>query len=232
MPSLNLAFAFTAGMLATINPCGWAMLPSFIAYYLGVEEIDFGERSFTQRAREGLAVGALITLGFLTVFTLMGAVITFGLRILVRYLPLGTVLIGALLTIIGVWMFFGGNLPFKLPALSPQRVRSPKAMYLFGVAYGLVSLSCTLPVFLVVVGVSIPQNTWLNVVMTFAAYGIGMAVVLMNLAVGVALFKESVAQKARVLLPYVHRLGAILLIAAGLYLLWYQGRYLPLILFG
>ncbi len=232
MPSLNLAFAFTAGMLATVNPCGWAMLPSLMAYYLGVDDDDFGARSTSARLREGLGIGALVTLGFLTVFTLMGAVITFGVRFLVRYLPLGTIVIGALLTLLGFWLLFGGKIPFSLPVFRPEKVRSPRAMYLFGLAYGLVSLSCTLPVFLAVVGVSIPQNTWFNVVLMFSAFGGGMALVLMSLAVSLALFKQGIAQKARALLPYVHRLGAALLVLAGLYLLWYQGRYLPVILGG
>ncbi len=232
MPSLNLAFAFTAGMLATVNPCGWAMLPSFIAYYLGTGEEDFVARPTVARLGEGVAVGGMVTAGFLTVFTGMGAVITFGVRFLVRYLPLGSIFIGALLTLLGLWLLFGGKIPFTLPAFTPEKARSPKAMYLFGLAYGLVSLSCTLPVFLVVVGVSIPQNTWLNVFIMFAAFGGGMALVLMSLAVSLALFKQGLAQKARRLLPYVHRLGAALLVLAGLYLLWYQGRYLPVILGG
>jgi cytochrome c biogenesis protein CcdA len=231
MTSLNLAFALTAGMLATVNPCGWAMLPSFIAYYLGTEDTDYGARPAVVRLREGLTTGVLVTLGFLTVFTVMGAVITFGLRFLVRYLPLGSIVIGALLTLLGLWLLFGGNLPFTLPALTPQKARSPKAIYLFGVAYGTVSLSCTLPVFLVIMGVSIPQNIWLNVALTFIAYGMGMAAVLVSLAVSLALMQQGLAQKTRALLPYVHRLGAVLLVLAGLYLLWYQGRYIETILF-
>ncbi len=232
MPSLNLAFAFTAGMLATVNPCGWAMLPSLIAYYLGVEDDDFEARPAAARLGEALGIGALVTLGFLTVFTVMGAVITFGVRFLVRYLPLGTIFIGALLTLIGLWLLLGGKLPLALPVFSPQRARSPKAMYTFGLAYGLVSLSCTLPVFLAVVGVSIPQNTWLNIALTFTAFGLGMAVVLISLSISLALFKQELAKKARNLLPYVHRIGAVLLVLAGLYLLWYQGRYLSVILGG
>lgn len=232
MPSLNLAFAFTAGMLATVNPCGWAMLPSLIAYYLGVDKTGFDERAPVVRLREGLSIGALVTLGFLTVFVIMGAVITFGVRILVRYLPLGSILIGALLTLLGLWLLFGGKLSFSLPAFSPQKARSPKAMYMFGLAYGLVSLSCTLPIFLAVVGVSIPQNTWFNVTLMFATFGAGVGTVLMSLVVSLAFLKQGVTQKARRLLPYVHRLGAALLVLAGLYLLWYQGRYLPLILGG
>nr|WP_290668433.1 cytochrome c biogenesis protein CcdA [Ardenticatena sp.] len=232
MPAIDLAFAFTAGMLATINPCGWAMLPSFVAYYLGTDDTNFATQPTHTRIIEGIRTGVLITLGFLTVFTLMGSIITFGLRFLVRYLPLSSVGIGVLLTLLGVWLLLGGNLPFTFPTFTPEKARSPKAMYLFGLAYGLVSLSCTLPIFLAVVGVSLPQNTWVNVLVTFAVYGSGMAFVLTSLAISLALFKQGIAKRTRHLLPYVHRIGASLLVLAGLYLIWYQGRYLPLILGG
>jgi len=232
MPSIDLAFAFTAGMLATINPCGWAMLPSFVAYYLGTDDAYFATQPTCKRVIEGIRTGGLITLGFLTVFTLMGTIITFGLRFLVRYLPLSSIGIGILLTLLGVWLFLGGHLPLTFPTFTPEKARSPKAMYLFGLAYGLVSLSCTLPIFLAVVGVSLPQNTWFNVLITFAVYGSGMAFVLTSLAISLVLFQQGIAKRARSLLPYVHRIGASLLVLAGLYLIWYQGRYLPLILGG
>lgn len=100
------------------------------------------------------------------------------------------------------------------------------------IAYGLVSLSCTLPVFLAVVGISVPQTSWLNIGAMFLTFAGGMVLVLMSVSLSLVFFEQGVAQKARALLPYVHRLGAILLIAAGLYLLWYQGRYLSIILEG
>ena len=31
------AYAFTTGMLATVNPCGFAMLPAYLSYFLGIE---------------------------------------------------------------------------------------------------------------------------------------------------------------------------------------------------
>src|SRR6266498_2748861 len=30
--------AFTAGLLATVNPCGFAMLPAFLSFYVGTAE--------------------------------------------------------------------------------------------------------------------------------------------------------------------------------------------------
>jgi len=64
----------------------------------------------------------------------------------------------------------------------------------------------------------------------FGAYGLGMASVLMAVAMGAALFKGLIAQWFQRILPYVHTIGAVLLIIAGAYLIWYQGRYLPLVL--
>ena len=66
----------------------------------------------------------------------------------------------------------------------------------------------------------------------FFSYAAGMATVLMSVALGAALLKGAVAQWFQPLVPYVHRLGAGLLVLAGLYLIWYQGRYLSLILSG
>jgi len=230
MSSLNLAFAFTAGMLATVNPCGWAMLPSFIAWHLGVDEPDFAARAPATRLLRGAAAGALVTLGFLTVFAVTGTAITLGARFLVRYLPLGAIVIGALLTLLGLRMLFGGKAPFALPLLSPRKAGAPQGMFTFGLAYGLVSLSCTLPVFLVVVGMSIPQNAWPNTALMFAAFGAGITLVLAAVSISLALFRQEVRRAARALLPHIHRLSAALLVLAGLYLLWYQGRYLPVIL--
>ena len=110
--------------------------------------------------------------------------------------------------------------------------RNARTVFLFGVAYALASLSCTLPIFLVVVGASITASGLSAGLAMFAAYAAGMGVVLMSVAVGAALLKASVAEWFKGWLPYVHRFGAIMLIAAGLYLIWFQGRYLPLIAAG
>ena len=33
-----LALAFAAGMVATVNPCGFAMLPAYLSYFMGLSE--------------------------------------------------------------------------------------------------------------------------------------------------------------------------------------------------
>lgn len=233
MTELPIVFAFTAGLFATINPCGWAMLPAFVAYYLGTREEGYQDRGVTDRAYEGLTLGLLVTAGFLVIFGGIGLVISAGLKVVVQFMPYLALGVGFGLVLLGFSLFAGRSLPiaFPQPELNLD-ARNSKTVFLFGAAYGFASLSCTLPVFLAVVGAGLATASFAATGVLFLTYGIGMAVVLIGVAVGAALFKGTVARSVGNLLPYVNRVGAVLLVLAGLYLLWYQGRYLPFVLAG
>ncbi len=234
MNGVNFAFAFSAGMLATLNPCGWAMLPTFVAYYLGSREGDYEQRTFANRAVEGLSLGILVAGGFLTVFGIAGGIVSVGLRLVVQYMPLAALITGIVLVLLGLWLLARKSLPFSLPIpqLGDSRARNPKSAFVFGIGYAFASLSCTLPIFLAIVGASLTISGYIAGALMFSAYALGMATVLISVAVGTALLKGAVAQWFRKVLPYVYRLSAGMLILAGLYLIWYQGRYLPLVLGG
>ena len=218
-----LIFAFSAGMLATVNPCGFAMLPSFVAYYLGADEAGFGETPVPARLLQGLAVGLTVTLGFLLVFSMVGLVLGLGGRALLRWLPWAALAVGIGLVLLGVRLLLGKAVVISLPSLVGNvRRRGFRPMFLYGIGYAVASLSCTLPIFLVVVGGSLAAVGLVAAIATFVAYGLGMGTVLMALAVGAAVFRGLVAQRLRVLLPCVERLSALLLVAAGGYLIYYQ----------
>ncbi|MBI1881757.1 MAG: cytochrome c biogenesis protein CcdA [Chloroflexi bacterium] len=233
MNELPLAFAFTAGVFATVNPCGWAMLPSFVSYYLGSNEEGYEQKPLAGRAAEGVYIGLLVTIGFLAIFGTPGVALSAGLRVVIKYMPFLALAVGLGLALLGLWLLAGKSLPLALPV--PQlafRARNPQSVFLFGVAYALASLGCTLPVFLAVIGASLTTTGLGTGAAMFGAYAAGMASVLMMVAVSMALLKGAIARWFRTLLPYVHRLGAMLLILAGVYLIWYQGQYLPLVLAG
>jgi cytochrome c biogenesis protein CcdA len=101
------------------------------------------------------------------------------------------------------------------------RERNLKNILLFGVAYGLASLSCTLPVFLVVVGSTFTRQGIAWGLAQFLVYGLGMGAVLMALTLSVALFEGVLVGYLRLLLPYVERAGAVLLVGAGAYIVYY-----------
>ena len=38
---LQLGYAFGAGMVAAVNPCGFAMLPVYLSLYLGADDAHY-----------------------------------------------------------------------------------------------------------------------------------------------------------------------------------------------
>ncbi len=230
---LNLVFAFSAGMLATVNPCAWAMLPAFVSYYLGTEEEGYAMESLSGRTFEGIKLGLLITAGFLLIFGGTAVAISAGLRLIIRFMPILAIIVGGLLVLLGIWLLAGKSLPVRIP--QPQievSTRNNRSVFTYGLAYGFASLSCTLPIFLAVVGASLTISGVGGMTVMFAAFGAGMATVLMSVAMGTAMFKGIIRQWLRNVLPYVHTIGAVMLVAAGAYLIWFQARYLPYILAG
>jgi cytochrome c-type biogenesis protein len=220
MSGAALGLAFSAGTLASVNPCGFAMLPSMVSFYLGQGEEDYAARSLWRRAGEGLALGALVTAGFLLVFVLAGALVSLGAGSVARVFPWATVVIGAVLVVLGLRLYLGRGLSIRVPYLEAERVAgSYRAMFVYGIAYALASLGCTLPIFLIAVGAALGAGP-LGSLVLFVAYSLGMGLVLTAVALGAALFRGIVGTTLRRTLPYVQQVSALLLVVAGGYLLW------------
>ena len=88
---LPIGFAVAAGMVATVNPCGILMLPSYALYQIGSAEVG---TSTTRRVLRALLISAVSTLAFVTVFAIVGAIITAGGRQLTKIFPFAGLLIG------------------------------------------------------------------------------------------------------------------------------------------
>lgn len=53
----TLAYAFIAGTVATINPCGFALLPAYLSYYLGLDDSGSGDGRPVSTGSDGSAPG-------------------------------------------------------------------------------------------------------------------------------------------------------------------------------
>lgn len=217
--AVPLTIALTAGGLSVLNPCGFPLLPAFLSFYLGAEE----ERlpSAPTRVLQGLLVGALVAVGFLGMFALVGLPVSFGVGAVADAVDWVGLATGIGLGLAGLAALAGRqpHLP-RLPVLRVRRERRLGAMLLFGVGYGAASLGCTLPILLALVGASLGADK----LAVFGVYGAGMALVLMALAVAVGLAREGLARRLRPLLPHVNRLAALLLVGSGGYLSYYWAR--------
>jgi cytochrome c biogenesis protein CcdA len=220
-----IAFAYGAGVLASVNPCGFVMLPGLVALQVTGAGADPGAERADAVLR-GLGFGLSATAGFLLVFGVIGGVIALGLRAVVGAFPAIGLLVGLGLVGTGLWLAIArrplptGWLP-RGPALGGSR-----APFAFGLAYGLASLACTLPIFLAVVGGSLASAGVLGAVGPLIAYGFGMGSVLVLVALGVALTTTLVQRALRRIMPWVEELGALSLIVVGGYLTWYWSTVL------
>lgn len=215
------ALAFTAGLVATVNPCGFAMLPAYLSYFIGLSDDDVAEGGATA-VRRGLTIGAVVSAGFLLVFGLVGTLLTLGMRSIIGLLPWAAMVIGIGIGILGIAMLAGYEPVVNLPKLGRAREgRRYSAVFVFGISYAVASLSCTLPIFLVVVAGAIPRTNLVSGVLLFVVYGIGMSLVLVVVTLALALGKRGLVQWLRRSAAYVNRISGAVLLLAGVYIVWF-----------
>ncbi|MEB3983975.1 cytochrome c biogenesis CcdA family protein [Mycobacterium sp. 663a-19] len=220
-----IGLAFAAGLVAALNPCGFAMLPAYLLLVVR------GQRQSAQPAAAWAPIGraaaatAGMALGFVTVFGLFGALTISAATAVQRYLPYVTVAIGGVLVALGVWLLAGREL-----ALRPVGSRwAPNArqgswiagMYAYGVSYAIASLSCTVGPFLAVTGAGLRGGSIVTAVAVYVAYVAGLTAVVGVLAIAAALGGSALADRLRRVLPFVNRIGGALLVAVGLYVAYY-----------
>lgn len=214
-----LALAFTAGMVAAFNPCGFALLPAYLSYFLGADGAPGWDRRHVARA---IVVGATVTAGFAAVFGIAGVLVTVFSLSVQPVVPWLSIVIGAGLAALGVAVALGFHPGLPLPRLERGgRTRGLGSMALFGVSYAVVSISCTLPVFLAAVATVFDRSTFASGVSVFAVYAGGMGSVLIGMTLAVALAREAAVARARRFLPFVERAAGGLLAVAGAYVVWY-----------
>ncbi|GAA5111206.1 cytochrome c biogenesis CcdA family protein [Haloechinothrix salitolerans] len=219
MDTATLGFALSAGLVAAVNPCGFAMLPAYLALVVLGEGTERGQATAMARA---LAATAAMTFGFLLVFGTFGLVVAPLASQVQQYLPAVTVVIGAALIGLGVWLVSGRELTVLLPKFASGAPTARLGSMLgYGVAYAIASLSCTIGPFLAVTGTTFQSGSALLGVLAFLAYGTGMALVVGVLAIAVAVAGASAVTRMRRVLPYINRVSGALLIVVGGYVGYY-----------
>jgi len=223
-----LALAFAAGLVATVNPCGFAMLPAYLSYFVGTGEEDESRVVAMQRA---LYVGGVVSVGFLVVFGATGILISAGTagfqNAITSGIPWVAIVVGVGIVGLGIAMLRGYELTVRLPkAKRARKGKGTGSVFAFGVSYALASLSCTLPVFLSVVALQVQRTDFVSGVATFIAYGLGMSMLLMGVTIAVGLGQHSLVGWLRRSVRYINKVSGFVLILAGSYIVWFWGTTL------
>ncbi|MBI2102153.1 hypothetical protein HYT53_06095 [Candidatus Woesearchaeota archaeon] len=147
MIDIKLAsLAFSAGLISFLNPCGFALLPVYITYYFKNEGLE--KSTLLRRIFAGLLFGLMVSLGFAATFLLIGAIVSYIGRGLLKYVGWFDFFIGILLVIIGIFYLFNLNARINLNILTNfgEKLKSNKlknkyaSFFLYGMGFAIASL--------------------------------------------------------------------------------------------
>ena len=217
-------FAFAAGMIAVVNPCGFGMLPAWVGLYLSSQR----ERNQlpAQKLLESLRVGCIITLGFVVLFGIAGLLIGVGFRTVIEWFPWLGFLVGLLLIFVSSLMVNGYNLYSTLPqrlsgSIGNNRSRNVIGYFAFGISYGIASLSCTLPIFLVVVATSLASAGFKESVTQFVWYALGMGLIILILTLSLSMMSSLLVVFSQKIIRLIVWFGPLLMYLSGIYIILY-----------
>ena len=235
-----IGWSFGAGTIAFFNPCGFAMLPAYVAHYLGRgDQAHSGQLGLVLK---GLTLGGVVSGGFFIVFVALGLAISFIGRVFGLYLPWTAAAIGLALMLLGIAMLIG-NFSVSLPIFirisdklfrpnrnSEEDAKGLAFYYSYGIAYGVASVGCTFPIFMIVVGNAFAGG-FLHGSAQFGAYAFGMSVMMLVLSVIMVFSKTIIAKIIPRVMRTVQLLGSLGVIAAGGYLIYYNLILTEIIMF-
>lgn len=220
---MSIAFAVLAGALAMLNPCGFVLLPAFLSLYTDTDTEASDLPRTSTRTLQAILAGLTVTAGALSIFTAVGVPIALGAGQLAAAIPWVGLALGVGMAAVAVITLAGNRIPLPERGVRVHRRHGTRGMLLFGVGYGVASLGCTLPIFLVVIGAALITDGGLAALTVFGGYALGMAVVLMALAISAALLRDGIARTLTRVLPHMRWINGGLLLLVSAYLLYYWG---------
>lgn len=251
-----MTFAFSAGAISFLNPCGFAMLPAYIAYFIESTVKRYSLPNITpsttvsnnnsnmrmilaRKISIGILIGIVITVVFVTIFGLTGLAISVAGTGITKYFPWIAVISGIVIIGMGIFNILGKtfhiNIPLPKGFLSnnidsgsdkdfenkDNKIKYLK-FFLFGIGYSVASLSCTLPVFLLVVFQGISTGGLIDGFLVFLIYALGMGIVMIGVSLAISISNQVFIRLMIKLSSKINFITSAVLIGAGLYLLYYN----------
>src|SRR5215467_4814054 len=171
---------------------GCALLPAYLGLYLGTGDTRVGWRAIPR----ALAMSAMVTLSLVLLFGAVGLLLSAATSALAAYFPWAGLAVGVLLVFVAGLLLAGGSLCGRLGNQLADRMGGTArrggtwGYAAFGLAYGLTSLGCRLPVFLTVVGTTLVVQGFLAGVFEFLLHSSGTGFLLGVLTIVAAAFKR------------------------------------------
>ena len=215
----NFAYSFVLGALAAVNPCGFVLLPTYLVYYLGAESGSGASRPVA--VLRALKVGAAVSAGFVSLFLVVGIITRLFTDVIRQNAKYASLLIGIALVVAGIRMMAGWKPRIITPDVGTTRDHTVRGMFLFGIAYAVASVGCTIGFLVSVILGSVGRNGFVSGVTSIVLYGMGMGLLVTSLTVAMALARNGFVRFLRRGMRWFDQVSAVLVTATGLYLSWY-----------
>lgn len=216
----NFAYSFILGVLAAVNPCGFVLLPTYLMFFLGLEGSRPNDSQRTSLSR-ALRVGLATSSGFVALFLVVGTISRLFTNAIERNAKYASIVIGVALVMMGVAMLAGWKPRIITPTISGGRTRTFRSMFLFGIAYAIASIGCTIGFLTSVILGSINVHGFASGLLSIVLYGVGMGAIVTALTVSFAFAKGGLLRIMRDGMRHLDRVSAVLVLLTGLYLTWY-----------
>ena len=221
MSSTAVGYAFTLGLVGLLNPCGFPLLPAYLALFVTGDRVDWRHRLL-----RGVKAGGCMSAGFVVVFTVIGVVAASAISAVMAVVPWLMIAVGVALVVVGVLALCGRTVALHLPTLGFAGGRGAGAMFGFGASYALASLSCSLPLFLAGVLGVFTTTSFAGGVAAFIAYALGMGLFVTTAGVVTSLAGGTVVGGLRPLVRVLPRIAGAIVAIAGAYLVFYWAHEL------
>jgi cytochrome c-type biogenesis protein len=222
--AVPLGYAFAVGMASAVNPCGFALLPTYLGLYVGSATLE--QRPLSRQLPRAVLVSIVMTASFVALFGTAGVVLGVAGAAVGPLLPWLSVTVGVLLVLAAGRMLAGGAVTSAqaerlADALGTAGRTGVLGYAAYGLAFALSSLGCTLPLFLTVVGTGLARGGLLTGLAELLLYALGMGVVVSTLTVLVAVLGRGALSRLRGIGRVLEPLSAVLLLATGGYIVYY-----------
>lgn len=215
-----LALAFASGMVAAVNPCGFAMLPAYVTFFLGREGDHVPSRG--ESVARAIPVALAVSAGFVVVFGVVGIALRPISSTVQEYAPWATIVIGIGLVAFGIAALRGVKLTARMPQLARGgRSAGLGSMFLYGVSYAIASLTCTIGIFIANIVNAFSRTDFVSGVSVLVAYAAGMGLIITALTVAIAFARDSVVGFLRSGMRHIDRVSGGLMVVMGAYVAWY-----------
>jgi cytochrome c-type biogenesis protein len=209
--------AFLGGALTALNPCVLAMIPMMVGLAAGIAgkaaESGTGSKVWKQTLRHSLLFVAGFALELVLLFTVFASAASYLRADWWKYVLVG------ICGVVGLHLL--GLLPIPGIALRPGASRLAGALgaLVFGFLFGLISLPCTGPVLLLLIGL-VPQIGSGRAGLLLFLYGLGhsLLIVVAGTSVGVATTLIQ-SQRLQVGARRVRQVAGVLILGGGVWLL-------------